>query len=191
MEAFGDALSAAMYRADVVLEAAEQGLHGSTPPEPRRDTHPRLAALLGVDPNRPPTLEEVANLLNGQRADGGDIEGKQRQRATEPLDEALGLNPKQAPSSEQVAHVMAGRRADGQALEGPDAKSVRGRFLRLMGVEGGKEPEEGQAANLLAGRRADGSALDLAAYERGVTASKARIGYIDLTFSADKSVSLA
>lgn len=191
LERFGDAVAAAQYRYEVVLEAAEQGLHGNTLPEPRRDMHPRLAALLGLDPNRPPTPEEVANLLNGQRADGGDIAGKQKQRATAPLDEALGLDPKQAPTGEQVAHVLAGRRADGQALEGPDAKSVRGRFLRLLGVPGGKEPDAAQAAHLLAGQRADGPALDLAAYERGVTASKARIGYIDLTFSADKSLSVA
>jgi hypothetical protein len=189
--AFGEALAAASHRFDTVLEAAETALHGRTLPEPRRDTHPRLAALLGMDPNRPPTMEEVANLLNGQRADGGDIESKQKQRATAALDEALGLDPKQVPTSKQVAHVLAGRRADGQALEGPDARSVRGRFLRLMGVEGGREPIEVQAANLLAGRRADGSELDLAAYERGVTASRTRIGYIDLCFSADKSLSVA
>ena len=189
--AFDGALAAAMYRADAVLEAAEKGLHGSTLPEPRRDTHPRLATLLGLDPNRPPTLEEVANLLNGQRADGDDIAGKQKQRATVPLDAALGLDPKQAPTGEQAAHVLAGRRADGQALKGPEAKSARGRFLRLMGVDGGREPDAAQTANLLAGKRADGTAVDLAAFERGVTASKARIGYIDLTFSADKSLSVA
>lgn len=188
--AFGDALGAATYRHDVVLEAVEKGLHGSTLPEPRRDTHPRLAELLGIDPNRPPTQEEVANLLNDQRADGGDINGKQKLRATAALVDVLGLDPKQAPTNEQVAHMLAGRRADGQVVEGPDAKSGRSRFLRLMGVQG-REPDEAQTANLLAGRRADGSELDLAAYERAVTASKARIGYIDLTFSADKSLSVA
>lgn len=189
--AFGDALAAASHRFDAVLEAAGMALHGRTLPEPRRDTHPRLATLLGMDPNRPPTMEEVANLLNGQRADGSDVEGKQKQRATAALDEALGLDPKQAPTGGQVAQILAGRRADGQALEGADARAVRSRFLRLMGVEGGREPTEAQAATLLAGGRADGSEVDLAAYGRSVTASKVRIGYIDLCFSADKSLSVA
>lgn len=81
--AFGDAMGAASYRYEKVLEAAEAGAHGHTAAEPRRDMHPRLAALLALDQNRSPSRDEIANLLNGQRADGEDIPGKQRQRATE------------------------------------------------------------------------------------------------------------
>lgn len=44
--------------------------------EPRRDMDPRLADLLGIDPNRPVTHEELAHLLNGKRADGEVIPGK-------------------------------------------------------------------------------------------------------------------
>lgn len=91
---------------------------------------------------------------------------------------------------DEVRHILAGRRADGAAVEGAGTTTARGRFLALLGATT-KEPEPTQERHLLAGRRADGSELDLAAYAGGVTASKARIGYIDLTFSADKSLSVA
>ena len=168
-----------------------EGLHGHTPAEPRRDLHPRLAELLGIDPNRSPSRDEIANLLNGQRADGADLPGKQRQRATVSLADALGLDPKRAPTWDEVSHVLAGRRADGKVMEGAGTETARGRFLTLMGVAGGNAPTEVQQSNLLAGRRADGAEIDARAYERGVEASKARIGYIDLCFSTDKSLSVA
>ena len=69
-------------RGMVADPAAEAGEHGHTATEPRRDMHPRLAALLALDLNRSPSRDEIAHLLNGQRADGEDIPGKQRQRAT-------------------------------------------------------------------------------------------------------------
>ena len=49
---------------------------GHTLPEPRRDMKPAVAAILGIDQNKPLGREEIANLLNGQRADGADIPGK-------------------------------------------------------------------------------------------------------------------
>jgi hypothetical protein len=191
VQAWDDALGAASYRFDKIVQTAEAGIHGHTVAEPRRDMHPKLAELLGMDMLRPPTRDEIANLLNGQRADGEDIPGKQLQRATVGLDEALGLNPKRAPTWDEVSQVLAGRRADGKSVEGPATVTARSRFLALMGAQGGREPTDDQVRRMLAGQRADGTEIDLATYERGVTASKARIGYIDLTFSADKSLSVA
>src|SRR3954465_13488238 len=52
---------------------------GHTVPEPRRDLAPEVARALGIDPNRGLGRDEVANLLNGLRVDGGDIAGKQKQ----------------------------------------------------------------------------------------------------------------
>jgi hypothetical protein len=54
--------------------------------EPRRDMDPRIARLLGIDPNRAVTQDQLANLLNGHRADGARIEGKtyRRQDAAKP-----------------------------------------------------------------------------------------------------------
>jgi hypothetical protein len=191
VKAWNEALGAASYRFDKIVQTAEAGIHGHTVAEPRRDMHPKLAALLGMDVLRPPTRDEIANLLNGQRADGADIPGKQTQRATVGLDDALGLDPKRAPTWDEVSQILAGRRADGKPVEGPATATARSRFLALMGAPGGREPGEDQVRHMMGGRRADGSAFDPAAYERGVTAAKARIGYVDLTFSADKSLSVA
>nr|WP_254452808.1 MobF family relaxase [Roseicella sp. DB1501] len=43
-------------------------------PTPRRDLHPRVAEILGLDPNAPPGVEAVANILGGLRADGGELQ---------------------------------------------------------------------------------------------------------------------
>jgi hypothetical protein len=48
-----------------------------------------------------------------------------------------------------------------------------------------------ERGHLLAGRRADGSTPGRAALLEGLAATRARIGYVDLCWSADKSVSLA
>ncbi len=172
------------------LAANAANVPGHTPAAPRRDMHPRLAELLALDPNRSPSRNEIANLLNGQRADGEDIPGKQRQRATVSLADALGLDPKRVPAWDEVSHILDGRRADGKPVEGAGTDTARGRFLALLGAKA-KELEPAQERNLLAGRMADGSDIGLRAYEAGVTAAKARIGYVDLTFSADKSLSVA
>lgn len=52
--------------------------HEGTVPEPRRDMDPRVAKLLALDPHRTPTRDEIANLLVGRRADGGDMPGRER-----------------------------------------------------------------------------------------------------------------
>lgn len=56
---------------------------GETSGIPRRNMDPKLAELLGVDPNKALTAEQVAHLMTGSRADGKDIPGQKRQRATE------------------------------------------------------------------------------------------------------------
>src|SRR5271166_1022246 len=72
------------------LAPAEPGM---TVAEPRRDMDPRVARLLGVDPNRASSVEAIAQLLAGNRADGEKIPGKQVQRASESLAALLGLEP--------------------------------------------------------------------------------------------------
>lgn len=54
-----------------------------------------------------------------------------------------------------------------------------------------REPTEAERGHLLAGRRADGSVPGRAALLDGLSATKSRIGYVDLCWSADKSVSWA
>ncbi|MBW4025707.1 MAG: relaxase domain-containing protein, partial [Proteobacteria bacterium] len=170
------------------LEAASPGV---TVAEPRRDLDPRLAALLGLDPNRAPTRDEIAHLLNGSRTDGAAIPGKQIQKGTESLAEILGLDAARVPSPAQIAAILAGKRADGEALAEKAAGTARGRFLELYGVPREREASAEELDEIRAGQRADGTEQRLGPLSQGLAASRARIGYVDLCWSADKSVSLA
>ena len=184
------AQDAASYRHDKAVENMLAGREGRTVAEPRRDMHPALAERLGLSAQRAPTEAEIARLLNGQRADGGEIEGRRQKRAVVGLDVALGLDPTRAPTTEEIGRILDGKRSDGARIDGPGTDTARARFLSLMGTSKG-EPDATEVANLRAGRMADGTALNLAAYGEGVAASSSRIGYVDLTFSADKSLSVA
>jgi hypothetical protein len=172
------------------LAPAEAG-HTVTVAEPRRDLDPRVAALLGLDPNRTPDADAIAQLLAGNRADGTPIPGKQVQRATESLADLLALAPATLPSPEQIARILDGQRADGAALPEDRAAAIRARFLALYGFHAKREPTAAERDHLLAGRRADGSTPGRAALLEGLAATRSRIGYVDLCWSADKSVSLA
>ena len=161
----------------------------------RRDINPALAARLGIEqgrghPDRGLTQSEVAYLLNGQRADGGAIEGKDVQTATRPLREIFGLEAGRRPGRTQLAHILGGRRANGEALRDDEAALAMARFTGAMGVSSTEITEE-QREHILSGRRADGVEVSDREWQRAVEASKTRIGYIDLTFSAPKSLSVA
>ena len=185
---------ASYYQRGLAPAAADAGPdgHGVTAAEPRRDMDPRLAALLGLDPGRAPGVEEIARLLAGQRVDGGAIPGKQVQREGRSLADELGLDPARAPTPEEIGRVLASCRADdGAALPNGRAVSLRGRLLALYGVADGVEPTLEALAQVAAGRRANGEAVRLGPLLEGLGATRARIGYVDLCWSADKSVSLA
>jgi hypothetical protein len=170
------------------MEAASPGV---TVAEPRRDLDPRMAAVLGLDPNRAPTREEIAHLLNGNRTDGAAIPGKQIQKGTESLADILGLDAARVPSTAQIAAILAGKRADGEAFAEKVAGVARSRFLELYGVPREREASEAELAEIGAGQRADGTDQRRGPLSEGLAASRARIGYVDLCWSADKSVSLA
>ncbi len=89
--------------------------------------------------------------------------------------------------------MLAGCRADnGAALPEERAGLLRSRLLALYGVPEAQTSLSPVAlANLMAGRRADGSEVRLGALLEGLSATRARVGYVDLCWSADKSVSLA
>jgi hypothetical protein len=63
----------------------------------QRDMNPALAVRLGIEAGRGLAQSEVAYLLNGQRADGGDIAGKDIQSATRPLRDIFGLESNPTP----------------------------------------------------------------------------------------------
>ena len=181
----------ATYYQRGLAPTADNADYSSAVAEPRRDMDPRLAALLGLDPNQAPTIDQIAQVLAGNRADGSRIPGKQVQRAAASLAEELGLDGMRAPSAAAVNQVRAGRRADGEALPEDRAAGLRSRFFALYGVPDGQEPSAGQMAHICSGRRADGEVLRQGPLLEALSASRARIGYVDLCWSADKSLSLA
>ena len=67
--------------ADYYLRGVKRSEVAGTAAIPRQDMSPAVAAALGIDVNRTATHEEVVNLLQGKRADGEPIAGKQQQRA--------------------------------------------------------------------------------------------------------------
>jgi hypothetical protein len=180
----------------VAMESARTARdYSSATARARRDMNPSLAARLGIEPGRGHggrglTQSEVAFLLNGQRADGGEIAGKAVQSATKSLREIFGITGEQRPGSVQLANMLAGRQASGEALPQEEAVWAVARFTAAMGAAPASITDE-QRTHILAGRRADGSVISDRDFYRAMDASKARIGYIDLTFSAPKSLSVA
>jgi AAA domain/TrwC relaxase len=164
--------------------------YSSATATPRRDMHPALARRLGIDPHCALRSGEVAYLLNGHRADGGIIEGRAHQSASLPLAQIFGLDPDRRPSRSELEHVLAGRKGNGEAQPEQDANRALGRFLAAMGSEE-KIPSPKERESILSGRAADGRELSDRQYRAVLETSKSRISYIDLTFSAPKTVSIA
>ena len=71
------------------------------------------------------------------------------------------------------------------------AATIRARVLALYGFQGNREPTEADREHVLARQRADGSAPGRGALLEGLSATQSRVGYVDLCWSAEKSVSLA
>ncbi|HTQ71278.1 MAG TPA: MobF family relaxase [Acidocella sp.] len=86
--------------------------------------------------------------------------------------------------------MLAGRKANGDALSAEVAERAVRRLLAGLGVRE-KTPTPEQRAHILAGRDAEGRELSARQYRTLLEAAKMRIGYIDLTFSAPKSLSIA
>jgi len=55
-------------------EAGPEAPRQGTRPQPRRDMHPGLAAALGIDPHGVPSVEQISQILAGQRADGTPLD---------------------------------------------------------------------------------------------------------------------
>ena len=157
---------------------------------PRRDMHPFLARRLGIDPHRGLKPEEVACLLNGQRTDGGPVEGRVQRAPSLPLAQIFRLDAAQPPMRAELEHMLAGRKANGEALAAEEAERAVRRLLAGLGVKDKTLTPE-QRAHILAGRDAEGREVSARQYRTLLEAAKMRIGYIDLTFSAPKSLSIA
>ena len=183
----GDAAGRIEPAADTARTAKD---YSSATATPRRDMNPALAGRLGIDTARSLTAAEIANLLNGQRADGEPIAGKQVQAATESVGAIFGLDEQRLPTPTELEHVLAGRRANGTALPADVAQTALRRFLSVLGAKGADLTPE-QQQHVLDGRTVTGSALTSRQYHARMDTARSRIGYVDLTFSAPKSVSVA
>jgi hypothetical protein len=157
---------------------------------PRRDMNPALAGRLGIDTAKALTAGEVPNLLNGQRADGDEIAGRQKRSATEGIGTVFAMDENRMPTRSELENVLSGRKVDGTALPVEVAwKTVR-RFQAVLGARQEVLTPE-QREDILSGRTATGVELTVKQYHARMDTARARIGYVDLTFSAPKSVSVA
>ena len=107
-----------------------------------------------------------------------------------PLAQIFGLDAAQTPTREQLEQVLAGRKANGDALSAEEAERALRRLLAGLGAREKTLTSE-QRAHILAGRDAEGREVSARQYRTLLEAAKMRIGYIDLTFSAPKSLSIA
>ena len=173
---------------------------GGTVAELRPDLSPALAARLGIaDPGRPMTQAGIANLLNATRLDGNAIAGRKKHTATRNVAEIFGLDPKQPASAEAIGNVLAGKRTDGgmpqtaagKTLPAAIVEGARKRFKAALGLPAHREATAEEIAQLENGRLANGRLIDMADYRRHIHATRPPVGFIDMTFSADKSFSVA
>ena len=96
--------------------------------------NPRLPPGLELTPPKPSTAGEVANLLNGQRADGGEIMGKQKQASTEGIGTVFAMDESRMPTRSELENVLAGRKVDGTALPAEAARKNIRRFQAVLGA---------------------------------------------------------
>ena len=168
--------------------------------ELRPDISPALAARLGIaNPGRPLTQAGIANLLNATRLDGSAIAGRKKHTATRSVAEVFDLDPKQPASAKAIRNVLAGKRADGgmpqnaagKPLPAEIVEGARKRFKAALGIPAHREATAEELAHLQNGRLATGRLIDMADYRRQIHATRPPVGFVDLTFSADKSLSVA
>lgn len=175
---------------ELTAESTEARDYSSATATPRRDMNPVLAQRLGITPNRAVKLDELSYLLSGQRTDGRAIEGKRNKKDAPPVGQAFGLDSGIRPTREQLERMLAGQTIDGVCLTAAQATHAVRRFTRAMGAKAPVISQE-QRDNILAGRMADGSSLTDREYKAVLEQGASRIGYIDFTFSAPKSLSVA
>ncbi|MCB8883940.1 relaxase domain-containing protein [Acidisoma cellulosilytica] len=175
---------------DVITATTTERDDTSAAAIPRRDMNPALAHRLAINTNRGLRAGEVAFLLNGQRADGGEIDGRQQRSATLSLTKIFAIPDDEKPTRAQLEHMLEGKTAAGKALSEKEAVHAVSRLHSALGVKGRGLSAEARG-HILSGRMADGRTVSDRAYREALETSASRIGYIDFTFSAPKSLSIA
>jgi hypothetical protein len=160
----------------------------------RPDLDPALGALLGLAPRRAPSQAEIVQVLAGRRADGSPVPGRQTPRARQPsLASELGLEADRVASAACVDRILEGRRADtGEAFPPVRRDLLMKRFYALYGAHPGIDLASTAVREVLRqGKRLDGTSIHLSTYRRALGATPQPLGFIDLTLSADKTLSIA
>nr|WP_241009655.1 MobF family relaxase [Gluconobacter kondonii] len=155
---------------------------------------PDMLSLLGLTPGRAVRRDEIACLLAGLRTDGKPVEGKQIQAGRRSIAEILGLPSGDLPDERMLqaaADLVAGVASDGVSCQQSQVVTAAKRLFSLYDVPVDFQPDKALCFRLASGQNFAGRPVDRRSFLDAVTASKSRIGYIDLTWSADKSVSLA
>ncbi|AFW02932.1 hypothetical protein BAR24_09390 [Gluconobacter oxydans] len=201
----GGAPSAARFMADHLLEATIpsaqnarlQYYNGSSAPlgpnicsaELGDSIDPRPLAALGLSTTEKGLSREmIMNLLCGLRADGRPISGKQYQSGT--TDIASTLDVSLASLSDPQTWQRLGGMAAGCAQDNMRRAAFK-RLLHLYSVPQNHAVDEKLSLQLAAGLNFAGQKISRQTIGDAITSRRSPIGYIDLTWSADKSVSIA
>ena len=84
---------------------------------PQQDMDQRIADLLGIDPSRALSVDEIANLLNGQTTTGENIPGKDQKSSPNGVRISYIDFTLSAPKSFSVAHALAPTEAERAILD--------------------------------------------------------------------------
>lgn len=152
--------------------------------------NPRLFDTLGFSPDQAVGRHAIARLLSGLRADGQSIAGKQIQSGTQSLADILSLPDTSLPDRETLENI-ANSLNDHNTPGSAEKRHASKRLFRLYNVPDRHPIDAPLCSQLAQGTDFNGTPVDRRHFLNAVTASKSRIGYIDLTWSADKSVSIA
>ncbi len=194
IDAMEERLSAKLEAAATRADFAEAGMSLGESAKLRPDLDPAFARRLGISADRPLTVGEMANLMDNKTASGAAIEGKKKHSAHRSVAETFGLDLKAWPSVEAVQNVLAGKRVDGTqpvAANGTNPiparvvdSSVR-KFKSAIGIPASRDATDEDVRRVADGR------IDGHEYRKQIAATAPPIGYVDIVWSADKSVSVA
>ena len=137
-------------------------------------------------------VEARRGRLSSQRPAGGwrDHRGPCTASSSMPLAQIFGLDPANGQAATSWRTCLQAGKANGEALPGQEAEP-RAPALYGGARRQGKNFVDHGAGEHLSGRPPMEASLSDRQYQAVLQASKSRISYIDLTFSAPKSVSIA
>lgn len=193
----GSALADAAGRAEMRQALVAEG---GTVAEVRPDISPAMAMLLEIDTSRALLTHEVANIFNGETAQGNEVEGRVQFAARPSIADVFGITDfRTPPRGEAFDNILAGLRVDGTVptlAEGPVSDraidGARRHLLTVLHVKHSATPTADELSRIRVGGAAtDGMVVNASDYSRAVQNTHAPIAYLDCTLSPDKSLSVA